>query len=97
MTTPPERDTHLDFVCRLIRDETWLAAVASLGLSRREVDIVVTLLNGAANARAIGQQLGISPRTVQTHVSRLHKKLQVTNRTQLLVRLFARYIDHRRP
>lgn len=55
-------------------------AVASGGptatLTRRETEIASLLREGASN-RTIGAFLGISPRTVESHKSRLMRKLQV--------------------
>ena len=50
-------------------------------LTPREVDVLRLLARGLANKR-IALELGISERTVKTHVSSIFAKLGVTDRTQ---------------
>jgi len=57
------------------------AAIRSLGLSPREVDVLDRLAAGESN-KEIARQLGISPNTVKTHVARLYDKLAVGRRVQ---------------
>lgn len=57
------------------------AAVRSLGLSPREMEIVEALASGASN-KEMARRLGISPNTVKTHVSRVYEKLEVRRRVQ---------------
>ncbi len=49
--------------------------------SEREMDVLRLVARGLGN-RAIGQQLGISDRTVQGHLANLFGKLGVTTRTE---------------
>ena len=58
-----------------------LAAVRSLGLSPRELDILDRLAAGESN-KEIARRLGISPNTVKTHVARVYDKLSVQRRVQ---------------
>jgi DNA-binding NarL/FixJ family response regulator len=51
------------------------------GISRREEEVLVLLADGLTD-REIAGQLGISPRTVETHVGSLLNKLAVRNRAQ---------------
>ena len=57
------------------------AAVAALGLSARECEVLEMLAAGHAN-KVIARQLAISPNTVKTHVARVYEKLAVASRTQ---------------
>ncbi|HEY6816273.1 MAG TPA: LuxR C-terminal-related transcriptional regulator [Croceibacterium sp.] len=57
------------------------AAVRSLGLSPRELDILDRLAAGESN-KEIARTLGISPNTVKTHVARVYEKLAVQRRVQ---------------
>jgi DNA-binding CsgD family transcriptional regulator len=57
------------------------AAIRSLGLSRREVDVLDRLAAGESN-KEIARRLGISPNTVKTHVARVYAKLAVERRVQ---------------
>jgi len=55
------------------------AAIRSLGLSPREMDILDRLAAGESN-KQIARRLGISPNTVKTHVARVYEKLAVERR-----------------
>lgn len=66
------------------------AAMASLGISTRECEVLEMLAAGHAN-KVIARHLKISPNTVKTHVARLYEKLEVASRTQAISR--ARELD----
>jgi DNA-binding NarL/FixJ family response regulator len=51
------------------------------GLSAREAEVLRHLAAGRTD-REIGEQLGISPRTVETHVGSILHKLNVRNRAE---------------
>jgi DNA-binding NarL/FixJ family response regulator len=55
------------------------------GLTARERDVLGEAARGLTN-KAIGQTLGISDRTVQGHLRNIFEKLDVTNRTEAVVR-----------
>jgi len=55
------------------------AAIRSLGLSRRECEILELLASGQSN-KELARTLGISPNTVKTHVARVFEKLEVQKR-----------------
>jgi DNA-binding CsgD family transcriptional regulator len=57
------------------------AAIASLGLSRRECEILGLLASGQS-IKEMARALGISPNTVKTHVARVYEKLEVQKRIQ---------------
>ena len=59
------------------------AAVAALGLTPRELEILEALGAGQSN-KEIARLLDISPNTVKTHVSSLFDKLGVHRRTQAI-------------
>jgi len=63
--------------------ETNHAAIASLGLTARECEVLEQLADGHSN-KEIARALGISPNTVKTHVARLYDKLEVQRRTQAI-------------
>ena len=54
-------------------------AIESLGLTRRECEILGHLAKGASN-KEIARALGVSPNTVKTHIANLYLKLDVTGR-----------------
>lgn len=56
------------------------AAIASLGLTPREVEVLGLLAAGRSN-KEIARALGVSPNTVKTHLARLFAKLGATSRT----------------
>ena len=60
-------------------------ALAALGLSRREVEVLEQLAAGHAN-KVIARRLGISPNTVKTHVARVLEKLGARRRTEAILR-----------
>ena len=60
-------------------------AVASLGISGRELEVLNLLAAGQSNKEIAGK-LSVSPNTVKTHVSRLFEKLKVSRRTQAILR-----------
>src|SRR2546425_2981649 len=59
-------------------------AVSAAGLTRREVDVLGLLAEGATN-RQISRQLFLSEKTVKAHLASAFRKLVVENRTQAAV------------
>lgn len=59
------------------------AAVRSLGLSPREVEILEALASGQSN-KELARRFAISPNTVKTHVGRIYEKLGVQRRVQAI-------------
>ena len=59
------------------------AAIASLGLSPRECEILALLASGQS-IKEMARALGISPNTVKTHVARVYEKLEVQKRIQAI-------------
>ncbi|MCI5043708.1 MAG: response regulator transcription factor [Aquisalinus sp.] len=57
------------------------AALASLGVSDREYEVLTLLADGQTN-KEIARTLEISPNTVKTHIAKLYEKLSVQRRTQ---------------
>ncbi len=60
-------------------------ALASLGISPRELTVLEALAAGRSN-KQIAAQLGVSPNTVKTHVARLFEKLGAERRTDAINR-----------
>lgn len=58
-------------------------AVAALGISPRELDVLAELAAGHSN-KQIAARLQVSPNTVKTHVARLFDKLGARRRTEAL-------------
>jgi DNA-binding NarL/FixJ family response regulator len=57
------------------------AALAALGITLREQDVLALLAAGKSN-KEIAQNLGVSPNTVKTQIASLYQKLEVQRRTQ---------------
>jgi DNA-binding NarL/FixJ family response regulator len=57
------------------------------GLTAREMDVLRRLGKGYRN-REIAESLGLSPTTVKTHVARIFKRLDVSDRTDAVVTAF---------
>ena len=67
-----------------------------MNLSPRETDIIRHLSADEPEA-SIAHRLGISRHTVHSHVERLYRKLGVNSRVQVVLRLFAEYVDKMLP
>jgi DNA-binding NarL/FixJ family response regulator len=68
-------------VVRAIAEGSTPSAPDQERLTRREHEVLTLLASGRSNKR-IGYELGISEKTVKTHVGHLFAKLGVTDRTQ---------------
>lgn len=60
-------------------------ALASLGISPRELNVLHALAAGRSN-REIADALHVSPNTVKTHIARLYDKLEASRRTDAVAR-----------
>ncbi len=58
------------------------AATPAMMLTRRELQIVAAIVEGASN-KDIGQQFGLSEQTVKNHLSHIFDKVGVSNRLEL--------------
>jgi DNA-binding CsgD family transcriptional regulator len=79
---------HLPAGSALLTEVEWEQTAHVLRLSGRELQIV----RGVFDCRkedAIAADLGIAPRTVDTHLERLYRKLTVTTRVALVLRVIA--------
>jgi DNA-binding CsgD family transcriptional regulator len=62
-----------------------VAAMASLGLSRRQSDVLALVARGQTNAE-IAAGLAVSPRTVQKHLEHIYDRLGVRTRAAATAR-----------
>lgn len=60
-------------------------ALAYLGISRRECEVLALLAEGLTNEQ-IGERLYVSANTVKTHLQHLYGKLEVSRRTQAVAK-----------
>jgi DNA-binding NarL/FixJ family response regulator len=70
----------------LLGEADWAVAARALRLSGRELQIVRGVFD-CRKETAIAADLGIAPRTVDTHMERLYRKLTVTTRVALVLRV----------
>jgi DNA-binding NarL/FixJ family response regulator len=75
----------------LLSENAWLEIGCTLGLTKREVQIVQGVFDNLPKA-GIAQRLGISAHTTHTHLNRLFKKINVTTRTELVLRIMEQMI-----
>lgn len=57
----------------------------TLGISDREFEVLELLAAGRSN-KEIASALNVSPNTVKTHVAKIYSKLDVTRRTEAILR-----------
>ena len=65
---------------------------ARLRLSRREAQIVGCIFRDDKEP-VIARRLEMSPHTLRTHIERLYRKLRVTNRLGLVIRLYESFLS----
>ncbi len=70
---------------------TWRSIAGALSLSARELQFVQGVFRGDSE-RMIADHLGISRHTVHTYSDRVYRKLHISGRTELVVRVFAEYL-----
>lgn len=73
-------------------DDAWEAIAQSLKLSDREFQIVQCVFDDRKEL-AIATDLDISPHTVHTYLERLYRKLGVSSRVELVVRVFEEHLS----
>jgi DNA-binding CsgD family transcriptional regulator len=76
---------------KVFKERAWAAIVRSLNLSNREQQLVRGVFEDRTD-HSIASALGISRHTVHTHFERLHAKLQVTNRAQLILHVLDEFL-----
>ena len=69
----------------------WASITRSLDLSPRELQLVRGVFNDDTDF-SIASSLGISPHTVHTHFERLHRKMGVADRAQLILRVVNEFL-----
>ena len=72
--------------------QAWHELIRELHLSPREAEIIRCLLTLDDHESSIAEELSMSRHTVHTHLERLHRKLNVTSRCQLVARVFTAYV-----
>jgi DNA-binding CsgD family transcriptional regulator len=75
----------------LFSEEQWLVIADRLELSPRELQIV-KLVFVDAQERSIAGELGVSAHTIHTQLKRLYRKLGVTSRVELVLRIVGAHL-----
>ncbi len=69
------------------------SSVARPMLTRREVQVTQLVSQGLAN-KAIAENLGLREGTVKIHLHNIYQKLQVPNRTALILSSITKRVDY---
>ena len=77
-------------------EETWHDLARALGLSGRESEILKAIFDDQKES-CIATNLGISTHTVHSHLARLYRKLRVSSRVTLIVRVLVEYVSNGQP
>jgi DNA-binding CsgD family transcriptional regulator len=88
------RAAHVDVLApgsTMFTEQAWAQLARSLDLSGRELQIVRGVFDEHTEM-TIATDLRISPNTVHTHFNRLHRKLGVTTRTGLALRITRQFL-----
>jgi DNA-binding NarL/FixJ family response regulator len=75
----------------VFNEQVWAAITRSFKLSNREQQLVRGVFDDCTDF-SIASTLGISCHTVHTHFERLHQKLGVANRAQLILRVLDEFL-----
>lgn len=75
----------------MFSERAWEAIARGLRLSGRQLQIVRGIFDDETDL-GIAQQIGVSLHTVHTHVERLHHKLAITDRPQLVLRVMEEFL-----
>ena len=70
----------------MLSDRVWSEIARSLNLSARELQITRGIFDNLTE-RAIAANLRISENTVHSHLNRLFKKIRITTRVQVVLRI----------
>jgi DNA-binding NarL/FixJ family response regulator len=84
---PPRRSLG----AAMLSDLAWQEIARSLRLSGRELQIVRAMFDDRTES-AMAADLGMTKRTVHTHFERLHRKLGVADRLQLVLRVMEEFL-----
>ncbi|MEI8043733.1 MAG: helix-turn-helix transcriptional regulator [Verrucomicrobiota bacterium] len=70
----------------ILSDHAWSEIAKAMGITKREIQIIQGVFDNRHEVD-IAERLRISPHTVHMHLNRLYKKLIVTSRTELVLRI----------
>jgi DNA-binding NarL/FixJ family response regulator len=84
-------EAHSSSLSSFLGDAAWERMAQKLRLSRREVQILQAMLEDQKEP-AIARRLEMSPRTVHTHIERLHGKLSVRSQPELIIKILTLFL-----
>jgi len=87
----PDRARANSLGAVMFSELAWQEIARSLRLSKQQVQIVAGIFEDRTESN-IAQQLQISPHTIHTYCERLYRKLGVTGRVRLTLRVINEYV-----
>jgi len=84
-------ETYLSGLASFLGEGAWEQLAHDLRLSPRELQITRAVFEDRKES-AIARQLHISADTVHTYMARLHRKLSVGTRAQLILKILATFL-----
>ncbi len=73
----------LNYEQDVMQGVTKSAGISNLGLTEREIEVMDYLVQGLIN-KEVALELNISENTVKTHIKSIYRKLEVSNRLQMI-------------
>lgn len=77
----------------LLSEQEWTQLKEELGLPPRQAEIVQHLVRGQSD-KQIARELGISLPTVRTHMSRVFRRFDLSDRVELILHVFTCLRQH---
>ena len=75
---------------KIFSDSEWMLITQAVPLPPRQLQILKHLFDGYS-AKQIASEMGISLPTVRTHLNRLFRRLNVVDRTELILHIFREF------
>jgi len=75
----------------MLSNEAWHAIARALDLSKRQIQVIRGIFDDEIES-SIASRLGISSHTVHTHIERIHHKLGVHDRVELVLLVIAEFL-----
>lgn len=88
--TPPIAQRKL-LGAAILSDHAWSEIAKHLAITTREIQIIQGVFDNLTQA-AIAQRLNITEHTAHTHLNRLFKKINISTRTELVLRVMEQLI-----
>ena len=76
----------------MLSEHAWCEIASALDITKRELQVIRAVFDNLPKA-GIARRLNISAHTTHTHLNRLFKKMNVTTRTELVLRIVEQMIS----